>query len=104
MSLSHLQRESLFADMDIFSSVVRDEMDSASLEIVLAPYLAILSYQERDAVSLVVMHRFTYAQAANFMGVRRSAVFEYIRRAKEKWGRLSRYDRIDTCGFRNVSG
>ena len=89
--------------MDIFAETVTEELNREDLEIILSPYLAILSERERDAVSLVIMNRFTYAQAANLMKVRRSAVFEYIRRAKEKWGKVNSFDRFNPCGLGNVS-
>ena len=103
LSLAYNQRELAFANMDIFSKTVTEEMKREDLEIILSPYLAILSERERDAVSLVIMNRFTYAQAANMMKVRRSAVFEYIRRAKEKWGKVNSFDRFNPCGLGNVS-
>lgn len=102
-SLAYSQREVVFGNMDIFSETVKEEMKREDLEIILAPYLAMLSDRERDAVSLVIMNHFTYAQAANMMKVRRSAVFEYIRRAKEKWGRVNSFDRFNPCGLGNVS-
>lgn len=102
-SLAYNQRELVFANMDIFSETVTQEMGREDLEIILSPYLAILSEREKDAVTLVIMSRFSYAQAANMMKVRRSAVAEYVRRAKEKWGKVSSYDRFDPYRVRNVS-
>lgn len=101
--MAYSQRELVFANMDIFAETVTEELNREDLEIILSPYLAILSERERDAVSLVIMNRFTYAQAANLMKVRRSAVFEYIRRAKEKWGKVNSFDRFNPCGLGNVS-
>ena len=102
-SLAYYQRELVFENMDIFSETVVQEMDREDLAIILSPYLAILSEREKEAVSLIIMNRFSYAQAANMMKVRRSAVAEYVHRAKEKWEKVSSFDRFNPRGIRNVS-
>ena len=101
-SLAYYQRELVFGNMDTFSKTVTQEMDREDLAIILSPYLAILSEREREAVSLIIMNRFSYAQAANMMKVRRSAVAEYVHRAKEKWEKVSPFDRFNSRSVRNV--
>ncbi len=103
MSLSYRQREVVLANMDTFSVVVSNQMNNEDLEIILAPYLRVLSGREYEAVCMIVMNRFSYAQAANLMGVKRSVVAEYVRRAKQKWEAVKNNDRINTRGIRNVS-